>query len=132
MLSALKTARRHLRVGGLLTFDVWYGPAVLPQRPSQRIKVVPTEEGRILRIASGEIDVPHHICTVRYHLWRLAGDRLLSETEEVHRMRYFFPMELKLFLECSGFTSVRLGAFPEFDKDPDETTWNVLGVARAV
>jgi len=25
-----------------------------------------------------------------------------------------------------------LGAFPEFDRNPDETTWNVLGIARAV
>jgi hypothetical protein len=25
-----------------------------------------------------------------------------------------------------------LGAFPDFDQDPDETTWNVLGVAQAI
>jgi SAM-dependent methyltransferase len=132
VLAALKTARQHLQVGGLLIFDVWYGPAVLHQRPSQRVKIMPTQEGRILRIASGDVDVPHHTCTVRYHIWRLAGDHLLSETEEVHRMRYFFPLELQLFLECAGFTLIRLGAFPEFNTDPDETTWNVLGVVRAV
>jgi hypothetical protein len=31
-------------------------------------------------------------------------------------------LELNLFLECSGFTPIRLGAFPEFDRDPDTTT----------
>jgi hypothetical protein len=25
-----------------------------------------------------------------------------------------------------------LGAFPEFDRNPDETTWNILCVARAL
>jgi hypothetical protein len=46
-------------------------------------------------------------------------------------MRYFFPMELEVLLECAGFTLVRLGAFPDVDRNPDETTWNCLAVARA-
>jgi SAM-dependent methyltransferase len=132
VLSALKTARRHLRSGGIFIFDVWYGPAVLHQRPSERVKVIPSPEGQILRVASGELDVRRHLCTVHFRVWRLAGGRLVAETEESHPMRYFFPLELNLFLEFSGFTPIRLGAFPEFDKDPDETSWNVLGLARAV
>ncbi len=131
VLSALKTARRHLHPGGLLIFDVWYGPAVLHQRPSQRIKVLPTPDGKILRVASGELDIHRHVCTVHYRVWQLEGERLVAETEESHSMRYFFPLELELLLECSGFALIRLGAFPEFDQDPDETTWNLLGVARA-
>ncbi len=129
---ALRTARRHLRPGGLLIFDVWYGPAVLHQRPSQRIKVIPTSAGQVLRVASGELDTRRHVCTVRYHIWHLEGGRLVTECEESHVVRYFFPLELDLFLECSGFKPIRLGAFPEFDRDPDEATWNVFGVARAV
>src|SRR5262249_47425100 len=35
--AALRTAHRHLRPGGLFVFDVWYGPAVLRERPSQRV-----------------------------------------------------------------------------------------------
>jgi hypothetical protein len=69
---------------------------------------------------------------VYYHVWRLEGARLVGETEETHSVRYFFPLELNLFLESSGFTAIRLGAFPEFDRNPDETTWNVLGIACAV
>lgn len=132
ILLALKAARRHLRPGGLLIFDVWYGPAVLHQRPSQRIKVIPTPEGTILRVALGELDVHRHICTVHYHMWKLEGERLAAETEESHSMRFFFSQELDLFLEDSGFTLAQLAAFLEFDQDVDEMTWNVLGVAYAV
>jgi SAM-dependent methyltransferase len=132
VLSGLKTARRHLRPGGVFIFDVWYGPAVLHQRPSERVKVIPTPKGRILRITSGELDIKKHLCRVSYHLWRLEEGQMLEETKEAHSVRYFFPLELNLFLECAGFSPVRLGAFPEVDRDPDETTWNVLGVARAV
>lgn len=132
VLAALRIARKHTRLGGLFLFDVWYGPAVLRQGPSDRIKSIPTEKGQILRLASGQLDVQHHLCSVSYHLWRIEGGRLQGETEESHRMRFFFPLELKLFLECCGFTPVRLGAFPEFDQEPEQNTWNVCGVARAV
>lgn len=133
VLSALKAARRHLCVGGLFIFDVWYGPAVLHQRPSQRFKVFPGEEGeQILRATSGELDINRQLCNVYYHVWRLKEGRLTGETEETHSVRYFFPLELNLLLECTGFAPIRSGAFPDFDKESDETTWNVLVVARAV
>ena len=131
LLQVLHTARQHLRPSGLLIFDVWYGPAVLHQRPSQQIKVIPTPQGKILRIASGELDIRRQVCEVHYHLWRLEGKRLISETEERHSMRYFFPRELDFLLECTGFASLRLGGFPQFSSEPDETTWNVLAVGRA-
>jgi len=132
VLAALRSARQHMRSGAILIFDVWYGPAVLKQGPSDRMKTIRTEKGRILRLASGQLDVQHHLCEVSYHLWRLEGKSLTGEAEEKHLMRFFFPLELNLFLECSGFVPVRLGAFPDFDRNPDETTWNVLCVARAL
>ena len=45
VLAALRTARRHLEPGGLFIFDVWYGPAVLHQRPSERVKIIPGRDG---------------------------------------------------------------------------------------
>jgi SAM-dependent methyltransferase len=132
VLAALRTAREHMRLGGLFIFDVWYGPAVLYEGPTERVKVIPTDTGQILRVASGELDIARHLCKVSYRLWRIEGARLVGQTEETHLMRFFFPLELNLFLECSGFDPVRLGVFPEIDRDPETTTWNVLGLARAV
>jgi SAM-dependent methyltransferase len=132
VLAALRTARDHLGPGGLLLFDVWYGPAVLRERPSQRVKVVPAADGKVLRIASGTTNPLLHNCAVDYHLWHIADGRPLVETTERHTMRYFFPRELDLFLERAGFAPGRLGAFPHFDSEPSETTWNVLKLAQAV
>jgi len=130
--AALQSARRHLNVGGLLAFDVWYGPAVTHERPTQRVKVIPTPEGKIVRVASGELDTSQQVCAVHYQLWHIGPAGLIAECEEDHQMRYFFPLELNLFLQQSGFTLLRLSNFPELDREPDETTWNVLGVARAI
>lgn len=131
VLAALGSARQHLTEKGLLIFDVWFGPSVLHQRPTQRAKVSAINGDKVLRFSSGELNTLQQTCTVNLRVWRLAGDQLLSETEEVHRMRYFFPQELRLFLEFAGFTLLRLGAFPELHKEPDEKTWNVLVIAQA-
>lgn len=132
MMAALNNARRHIRAGGLLAFDVWYGPAVLSMKPSNGVKVVSVADGKVIRVVNSQLDSRYHLCTVNYHLWRLMGDRLEAESEESHRVRYFFPMELELMLSQSGFALESLTAFPTLDKPADETTWNVLGVARAV
>lgn len=130
--AAFRAARKHVHVDGLLVFDVWYGPAVLHERPSQRITSVRTEGGKILRATTAELDVSRHLCTVTYQLWRLEDDRLVEQSDEQHAVRFFFPLELAFYLEQSGFNLVRVGRFPDFDRDPDETTWNILAVARAV
>jgi len=133
VLSALKAARRHLCVGGLFIFDVWYGPAVLHQRPSERVKVIPGKDGgEILRVTSGDLDVNRQLCRVHYRVWRMKKGELTEQAEENHFVRYFFPLEINLLLESSGFTILRSGAFPEFEKEPDETTWNIMVAARAM
>jgi SAM-dependent methyltransferase len=131
VLAALAATRRHLLPGGLLMFDVWYGPAVLAQRPSDRIKRIATDKGEILRSASGSLDVRQHLCNVRYDIWHIEGDRIIGKEQEDHVMRYFFPLELELFLECAGFQLVKLAGFPD-DGELNESTWNVLGIARAL
>lgn len=131
VLRTLNTARKHIKKDGLLIFDVWYGPAVLHERPTQRIKTIKSVRGEILRASGGTLDVNRHVCTIDIQIWNLEGDRLVSRTEESHTQRYFFAQELKLFLENTGFEAIRLGAFPDFNQDPDESTWNVLQVARA-
>ncbi len=131
VLAALGTARRHARPGGLLVFDIWYGPAVLRQRPGERVKVSELEDGQLIRSTSGRLDVDRHLCVVSYRLWQIRAERLVEETAERHRVRYFFPQELRLFLDASGFELLRLTAFPSATEPCGESTWNALAVARA-
>lgn len=129
--AALARARAHLRPGGLYLFDVWFGPAVLHERPSQRVKTIEREDSTVIRMVSPRLDVLRHTNDVNYDLMVIRGDRVVERTHETHVMRYFFPQELAYFLDRAGFDLLRLGVFPEIDRDPDETTWNVMAVARA-
>ncbi len=130
--AALATARRHLRPGGLFFCDFWYGPAVLAQRPSERVKVLDSARGQLIRVATGELDVGRNVCLVRYRVWRIEDSRVVSEVREQHAMRYFFAPELELLLAAGGFELTRLGVFPNLVDEPSEHTWNVALVARAI
>lgn len=130
VLAALCTVRNHVKPGGLFICDVWYGPAVLTIGPSDRVKVIPTEDGQLIRAASGTLDTYRHLCEVRYHLWRLSGDRVASETQETHMMRYFFPQELAFMFQQAGLELLDMRAFDDPDRKPDETTWNVMVVGN--
>lgn len=130
--AALHTTRKHLEVGGLFLFDVWFGPAVLLDRPGERVKVVETNGQTIIRAANSSLDVLNHTCAVDYRVWTLRGNEVLDATHEVHEMRFFFPLELRAFLENSGFELVSLTEFPRLDAVATERSWNVFVVARAV
>jgi SAM-dependent methyltransferase len=130
--AALAAARRHLEPGGLLVFDVWYGPAVLSQRPVERVKVLETPQGELHRAATPVLDVQRHLCLVRYRLRLADGDGRLQEFAEDHPMRYFFPMELEQFLTAGRFEPVHLSDAADLDAEPTLDTWNVLACARAV
>lgn len=132
VLTVLGNVRRHIRLGGLLVFDFWYGPAVLTIRPSDRVKIITFADGKIIRTTTARLNSRYHICEVHYHLWQLNGNRVTAEREELHTVRYFFPMELELMLSQSGFSLISLTAFPTLNREADESTWNAFGVACAI
>lgn len=131
VVQALDTVRRHLKPDGVFVFDVWYGPAVLAIKPSDRLMVIETGDGQLLRFASGSLDTYQHLADVNYHLWRIQNNEVVRETTELHRMRYFFAQELSHYLEEAGMKMTMLSSFPDISVTASEASWNVLGVARS-
>jgi len=132
VLSALKTARCHLTDNGLFIFDFWYGPSVLYHKPVSRIKVINIPSGKIIRVANGDLNILEHNYTVKYLAWRIKKGCSLEEIEECHTMRFFFPLEIRFFLESAGFELLKLAAFPTYINNPSEDSWNVIAVAKAI
>jgi len=129
IMAALRAARAHLTAGGRLLCDFWYGPAVLSQRPSARTREIDSPAGRITRSASSRLDAERRIATVDIG-WRGPGFR--EARAEQHVMRYFFRDELEVSLRIAGFELVQVGAWPEWERPADETTWNAYVLATAV
>jgi SAM-dependent methyltransferase len=131
VVAALRTVRQHIRHGGLFIFDVWFGPAVLAVRPSDRLAVIEDGGAQILRAASAQIDVMTHTCRVKYQVWRMVGDEVAARSEEEHTMRFFFPLELEHLLAEQGLEPCAVRPFDDLDGIPGLDTWNVWVCARA-
>jgi SAM-dependent methyltransferase len=132
VLATLLTVRRHLKPGGLFMSDVWYGPAVLAIRPCERVKITSIADGKVIRAASGQLDIYNHWADVHYHVWRLSGQQVVSESEETHRMRFFFPQELAFFANQAHLRLTHMWSFDDLEKSPNESTWNAMFVAHAL
>jgi SAM-dependent methyltransferase len=132
LLAAFGAVRRHLSPGGLFVFDGWFGPGVLADPPGDRVHEATTPEGRVVRFAKATTDLRHQRTEVRYRLLDLAGERVVAEVEETHRMRFFFPAELDLLLARAGFRLSHLCRFPVLDTEVTPETWIFGAVAEAV
>lgn len=130
LIATLRSAHRHLVLGGLFISDFWYGPAVLAQRPRERAKIVPDGAERLVRITQPVLDMEHNVVRVRFHLMRLRGREVIEEADEEHTLRYFFRPELESYLAQTGFVLEHFCPFPQLDARPSRHTWNVTLVAR--
>jgi len=130
VVAALRTARVHLTNAGLLLFDCWHGPAVLHQQPSDRVKTVKTRAGEVRRQARSRLDVARRRIDIDFDVEMTEGGAT-TRSQESHAVRFFFAEDIERFLAHAGFTLVRIGVLPQFEQEPDESTWNVLVLARA-
>lgn len=123
------TAREHLKPNGAFVFDCWYGPAVLTDRPTVRVKRLEDDGVSVTRIAEPEICPNKNLVNIRYTM--LVRDRTngaVEELNELHRMRYLFLPEIEMFAGHAGLKIV--GAFEWMKKnEPGLGSWNACFVA---
>jgi len=101
---AFQTAREHLNPGGIFIFDVWYGPAVLTDQPTVRIKRMANDEIEITRIAEPVVYPNENRVDVNYHVFvREKSTNAVNELREIHGMRYYFKPEIELLGAKTGF-----------------------------
>ncbi len=129
LLAAFSTARDHLEPGGLFVFDCWYGPAVLSERPSVRIKRLEDEQILVTRLAEPVMHENENTVDVNYQIFiQQKSDHALTELRETHRMRYLFQPEVAAMLESCG---LELRAAHEFQtqRPHGAHSWSVTFIA---
>ena len=90
--------------GGVMLFDVWYGPGVLTDKPSVRVKEVEDDKNRMIRIARPVMYEKENRVDVHYEVLIINKETQKVQTiNETHSMRYFFRPELEMLLQKAGF-----------------------------
>jgi SAM-dependent methyltransferase len=130
LLAAFETAKAHLNPGGIFIFDVWYGPAVLSNPPTVRVKRLEDDHIQVTRIAEPILYPNENAVDVNYQVFiRDKKSNVVEEIKEIHRMRYIFKTEveylvkqidMKLIDTCEWMNSAT----------PTESSWNVCFVIR--
>ena len=128
--NTLKTVKNHLKPEGLFVFDVWFGPAVLTQKPTDRVKIIEQGDKKIIRYAHPVLDIVNHTVEVNYTVLEIARNKVLTETKESHLMRFFFYQELKYFLEKNEFEVLKICPFMDLDGQVNEGCWNITIICK--
>jgi len=116
------TAAAHLRPGGLFFFDFWYGPAVLAQRPEERVKVLEDDRIRVTRNARPVMHEKDHVVDVNYAIEIASKSSAeVQRVQETHRMRYLFLPELAR-LQGAAFRTLASHAWL-LDEPPSAASW---------
>ena len=129
--AAFSTARAHLAPGGIFIFDFWYGPAVVSQQPSVRIKRLEDDAIAVTRIAEPAMRPLENIVDVNYHVFiRHKADGTIEELRETHRMRYLFDPDIDALLAEQGWKPLERSEWLS-GKAPGPDTWGVCCVVQA-
>ena len=102
--AAFNTAAAHLKPGGLLLFDCWYGPAVLAERPAVRVKRLEDESVFVTRISEPQCNDERNTVEVTYTVFvedKRSG-QIQRVPNECHTMRYLFTPEVEALLRRTG------------------------------
>lgn len=121
----LNTAVSHLVDGGAFVFDFWYGPAVLSDRPTVRVKRFADNATKITRISEPRLLVNRNLVEVNFDI-QVEDLRARSHSAifEQHLMRYFFLPELEAALGRAGFSRWHAEEWIT-GNEPADTTWGV-------
>ena len=130
--NAIRSVRKHLDSGGLFISDVWFGPAVLKERPAERVKSIEQGDGKIIRCAHPVLDILNHTIEVNYTVSEVREGRLADEVKESHLVRFFFYQELLYFLERNGFEVLKICPFMDLEGQLDERCWNISVIGRGI
>jgi len=130
LISAFLTAKEHLNDGGVFIFDCWYGPGVLTDPPTTRLKEIEGEDVVVTRIAEPTIHIHDNLVDVNYHIFiRDKGTQKVEEIREKHCMRYLFYPEVEMILSTVGFELISFLEFMKNEK-PGDGAWNACFVCR--
>jgi SAM-dependent methyltransferase len=130
-IAALITARANLRRGGVFIADFWFGPAVVFDPPRENLREIVADGTRFLRYSRGTHEPDLQRIRISIRVIELEGDRVRADMEEVHVMRYFFPLEFELALRLHGFRMAALTGYPDIGQPVSAQKWlaGVMAVA---
>lgn len=130
LIQVFKVAKEHLVDDGILIFDFWYGPAVLTDLPTTRIKRLENDQIQVTRLAEPVLYAQKNIVDVHYNIFiKNKETQSFLEKKELHSMRYLFDTELELICNEVGFDILNKYEWMSHNT-PNFNSWNVVWILK--
>jgi SAM-dependent methyltransferase len=130
LMDTFLSAGANLQNGGLFLFDVWYGPAVLNQRPERRERSCEDGLIHVRRKAQPTLKANENIVEVNYEFVVTDKKSMSRRTfSETHTMRYLFTPEICSLAETAGMEVLAAEEWLT-GRPPGLDTWSVFYVLR--
>ena len=130
LINAFQVAKNHLVDDGIFIFDFWYGPAVLTDLPTTRVKLLENERIKVTRLAEPVVHAQENIVDVNYKVFiQDKKNMVVIEKKELHKMRYLFDTELELICGQVGFDILDKFKWMCHER-PSLDSWNVVWVLK--
>ena len=130
LIQTLSCVRALLTPHGVFVFDVWNGQAVVKDYAPIREKRANNAKLTVQRISRTTLDEGAQVATVRFEFELTRRGCAPESFAEIHRVRYFFPEELKGILEAQGFQVLLRCPFREPSRALTPNDWNMTFVVR--
>ncbi len=128
--AAFKNVYDHLKPNGYFIFDCWYGPGVMNDPPTVRIKRMSDSEYEIIRIAEPDVNYNDSVVNVHYQI--LINDlntNRLTRINEKHPMRFLFKNEIELLARRFKYSIKGFYSWMTY-KEPGKDDWYVLFILQ--
>jgi SAM-dependent methyltransferase len=130
LFNTLNSVHDHLKEGGIFMFDCWYGPAVMMDPPTVRIKRFEDDKHDVIRIAEPTMHPNNNTVDVNYRvIIRNKRDGVMETINEKHVIRYLFIPEIKILLKQANLTLLHCEEWMT-QKKPGFNTWNVIFICK--
>ena len=117
----------HLTDGGLFIFDFWYGPAVLSDPPTIRIKRLEDANTFITRITEPVMNINNNIVDVNFEvILESKKTHFTEKINETHKMRYLFIPEIEYFSKKTGLTIIATYNWLDFSSLSEKTWYGLI------
>ena len=126
----LQSVSKVIQSKGLFLFDCWYMPAVLSDKPTDRIKEVRVGKSELIRLTQSTLNQSLNTIDIKFHVIETQNGMIKNDVEEVHSMRYWSLPELEMHLNTNGFDMIHVCKFLDLISAPDDKEWNIFVIAR--